>query len=301
MCSNENNFQVATTHHLFTFDIRKCSGNATQLTRTTHQFKTPPLIMDTLTESRSRTSTETFLAMTGSQADDLALCRMTRNHVVCTVERTPLRKIHTVNSAYEKLRERGLLHNTRMESTNSKDRAKRVTTGLRIYGRDSELYLLSQNCYGELFYQNISAHALDSYKEPEFTERHQKEWRKWLVNSSDKSTPRPMAATTVTNFNSIQTIFKYNMPLANEEDSLDDKKVYIPKWRRTIEQLSNYKDILAADLFALWNIRTLKSDDEKTDPKELVESWLCTALPSNRTVFSPDKPNKPTTLVDGFR
>lgn len=300
MCNNENNFQVATSHHLFTFDIRKCSGAASQLTRSTHQFKTPPLIMSSLCESRSRSSTESFLAVAGSWADDVSLCRMTRNHAVRTVERTPLRKILTINNSYEKLRERGLLHDTKMDLTSAKDRAKRVTTGLRLYNHDSELYLFTQNCYGELFYQNVNAQSPDFYEEPEFTDRHVNEWRNMLQISGGEDRSSQLVASTVTNFNSIQNVLKYNLPMANEEDQLDDEKTYIPKWRRSVEQLSQYKDILATDLLSVWSIRTLKSDEDKADPKQLVESWLNTATPTHRPpVFV--SPNKASMLGDGFR
>lgn len=274
ICDDDNHFQVATTHNLFTFDVRKCTGAAAQLTRSTHLLKTPPLLMDTICIRNNRNMSDTLFALGGSLADDIVVSAQSKNHIDNTIQRMSMQKILTVNNSYDKLRENGMLHDTAQELMTCKDIAKYQNTGLKFYQNASDTFLFTQNCFGDLFYQNIDASPLENDKKPaDFTEDHLETWQHSLRNkiASEKLT---FSATTVTNFNSLQNLLKYEMPM----ESKVDVSSHIPRWRKTIDELSVYKDVLTADLFSIWSIKTTRGIEEKANREDIVQSWLNTTV-----------------------
>lgn len=283
MSDHENHFHVATTHNLFTFDIRKCTGAAAQLTRSTHQLRTPPMVMDSACLSSGRAVSETLFAVAGSLADDIAITHMIKNHVENTMHRTPMRKIPSVINSYDKLRENGALHDTLLELMSCKDLAKRQITGLRIHDKDMNVFLLQQNCFGEIFYQNISTCSESTYEKPEFTHDNLELWKRTMCNKTPDEKSKKFTATTVTNFNSMQFLLKYDMPIESDESPVGDDLAHVPRWRKSVDELAQYKDILTADLLNVWSIKTGRFGEEKQDREELVNTWLNSSrMPANR-------------------
>lgn len=281
MSENENNFHVATTHNVFTFDIRKCTGAAAQMTRATHQLKTPPLIMNSACLSSGRSITETLFAVAGSLADDVTITHNIKNHVENTMHRAPMRKIPNVINSYDKLRENGVLHDTQVELMSCKDIAKRQNTGLRIYDNDTNLFLFTQNCFGEIFYQSLSTSAQSTYEKPEFTHENVEVWQRVLGNAVPSGRASKFPATTVTNFSSMQHLLKYDMPIEDDDCPMGDDLAYVPRWRKPVDDLAQYKDMLTEDLLGVWSIKSGRLGEGKQDREELVNTWLNATTKSN--------------------
>lgn len=274
---SENYFQVATTHNLFTFDIRKCAGVAAQVSRSTHQLKTPPLMMHSICTTMGRSTNESLIAMAGSLADDISVGHQIKNFPENTRASISPQKVLSVIDSYGKLQDHGILYGTNLMGKSSKDLAKRLNTGIRLFEKECNIFLFTQNCFGEIFYQNISTHPANDDEHIEFTSENLQAWQNAL--DMHQSKPTTFTATTVTNFNSISNILKYNLPKVEDEEEETETDQHVYKWQKTVDELADYKDILASDLLSVWNVRSTRDASDKPDPEEIVNNWL--SVPEN--------------------
>lgn len=263
---NENNLYVATTHHMFVFDVRFGMETNNQLARYTHQMKTPPMAIDgSGGGATGTTANERLIAMSGTFSDDIVLIQHTKNKNDEERTNSLPQKILSINDSCTYLRRNGL----REVAECFEEPNKKVNIGTRFYRKDSKLYLLTEKASSDLFYQEIMS-------EEDFVNRGRDEDKPMenLEPILKKKMPKkPFKATTVTNFKSMRNILKYNLPNDVDEAFDRDASTRSERWQQSIERLGSYKDMLSADLLSIWQVDTLKLE-AKAESIELVDGWL---------------------------
>lgn len=280
--ANENNLYIATTHNLFVFDVRYGMESTNQLTRYTHQLKTPPFMIDASGGGATGFApNERLIALSGTFTDDLVVTQHAKiqNDKIRT-NNLP-RRIHSLTDTSRALRENGL----RLEADNLLSENRRISIGTRFLRKDSKLFLLSEKSSGEIFYQVVTED--DGQMEADIDD---KPFRNMDLRRERVSNEAKIHATTVTNFDSLKSILKYNLP--NENEILDTENPQPNNWQQSIEQLQSYKDMLSADLLSVWNEHISVSIAEKTDRSEYVTGWInTTSTPTPFEDYSNDGTN----------
>lgn len=278
--SNENNFYVATTHNLFAFDIRYGMESCNQLTRYTHQMKTPPYMLDASGGGASGCApNERLITLAGTFSDDISIVQHTKAENVKirshNIPQTPL----GLTDVCCQLRENGL----HMEADNLQMNKNRfVNVGTRFVRIDSNLFLLSEKSTGEIFYQEITSDAERLQQRVEFDNKLFRNQDFSMTNQRDDANsdaavdPDGAQVTTVTNFDSLKRIlnFKLNTPELDGEEVADIENPQPKKWQQSMEQLQSYKDMLSADLLSIWMDQQMPATEDKSDKTEFVSSWM---------------------------
>lgn len=127
--ADENNLYVSTTHNLFVFDIRHGVENNNQLTRYTHQMKTPPLMIDASGGGATGYApNERLIALSGTYGDDIVIAQ----HVKSPNHKLPRnnipQKVLGINDAYKMAKENGFQSNTK----NSSNKNQSINIGTRF-------------------------------------------------------------------------------------------------------------------------------------------------------------------------
>lgn len=259
---NENNLYVSTTHSLFVFDIRYGMESGNQLTRYTHQMKTPPLIIDASGGGATGCApNERLIALSGTFTDDIAIAQHIKSQNYKVRNNNIPQRIRCLSDAYKILQENGL----QSEANNLYNDNRSINIGTRFIRINSKLYLLTEKSSGEIFYQQIT--------EDENQDDHEIDEKLFRnLDLSEKDEKKPSKVTTVTNFNCIKRILKYNLPTDMEIPDIENPKP--KKWKQPIEQLSLYTDLLTADLLSVWNEHELTTREDKTDKTEFVNGWI---------------------------
>lgn len=278
---DENNLYVATTHNLFVFDVRFGMESGNQLARYTHQMKTPPLMIDaTGGGATGYAPNERLIASAGTFSDDIAIAQHIKSQNNKLRNNNIPQTILSMTDACRKLRENGL----QSEAANLLSKNRSINIGMRFARFDSNLFLLSEKSSGEIFYQKITQEEIEERQEQEIDE---KLFRNLDLNDENQIKSKQSQVTTVTNFDSIKRILKYNLP---EETSVPDTENPQPnKWQKSMEQLASYKDMLSGDLLHIWNEQQIPTTAEKTDKTELVSGWINKS--STGTIFANDNDN----------
>lgn len=261
--ANENNLYVTTTHNLFVFDVRYGMETGNQLTRYTHQIKTPPLMIDASGGGATGCApNERLIAISGTYTDDIAIAQHIKgqNHKVRS-HNIP-HKILSLTDACKKLQQNGL----QTEAKNIFTKNRSVNIGTRFARIDSGLFLLSEKSSGEIFHQKISCDEGQDIEDID-----DKLFRNLdLGGEKPKHSPK---VTTVTNLDSIKRILKFKF--ADNLNDIPDVENSAPKkWQQSMEQLQTYKDMLSADLLNLWNDQSIPAKEDKTDKTDYVSGWI---------------------------
>lgn len=261
--ADENNLYVSTTHQLFVFDIRYGMESGNQLTRYTHQMKTPPLMIDGSGGGATGCSpNERLIALSGTYTDDLAIVQHVKGQNDKVRHHNIPHKILGLTDASKQLRENGLLN----EAKNLLNKNRCVNIGTRFARIDSDLFLLSEKSSGEIFYQRITS---DEGQDNEDID--EKLFRNLDLGASDQ-TFKPKI-TTVTNFESIKRILKFKLP-EKDDEAFDVENAQPKKWQKTMEQLQSYKDMLSADLLNVWSDQSIPAKKDEADKTDYVSGWI---------------------------
>ncbi|XP_031618550.1 uncharacterized protein LOC116337797 [Contarinia nasturtii] len=264
--ANENNLYVSTTHNLFVFDVRYGMESGNQLTRYTHQMKTPPLMIDASGGGATGDApNERLIALSGTFTDDIVIAQHIKAQNNTLRHNNIPQRILCLSDAYKQLKENGL----QSESENLLNINRSINVGTRFARINSNLFLLSEKSSGDIFYQKIT---------PDFTHQRDREIDEKLFHNTDlsgKNETKDITVTTITNFDSIKRILNFKLP--NDTEALDTENPKPKKWQQTIEQLSAYKDMLSAELLTVWNEQELATKVDKTDKTEFVNGWISTS------------------------
>lgn len=257
----ENNLYVTTTHNLFVLDIRYGTESSNQLSRYTHQLKTPPMIIDGSGGGATGTiANERVIALSGTFADDIVIAQHTKsknNHKIRT-NNIP-QKIPCTIDIDSILNRNGFTK----EIDSSQQLNRKINIGTRFYRNKSKLFLLTERSSGELFYQEI-------VNEDDLSDEQHAD--KTICNFEMPRNIKQMEnnpkVTTVTNFRSLKNILKFNLP--SVEETFDISSSRLNRWQQPISKLSTYKDMLSDDLLRVWQINDSVPATERVN----ISSWL---------------------------
>lgn len=268
--ANENNVYVATTHNLLVFDIRNGKKGNGQVSRYTHQLKTSPFDLDASGGGISgNTANERLIVTAGNSSEDIVMNQhfKLKHKEKLFVNNLP-QKILTSGDSYNQSRRNGISIEIMDNLINPND----VNTGVRFLRKNSKLYLITQQSSGQLLYQQIQL-------KDKFSNNDERVNRNFHFNRElPQHKKRIYQATTVTNFSSLKRILGIKEPFDN--DKLANEKLPVSKWKKSIDQLSEYKDLLSTDLLAIWNIDLMRRNEDKPKGTEIVDRWLKTNLDS---------------------
>lgn len=147
-------------------------------------------------------------------------------------------------------------------------RIKSCNSGLTTISNKDAIFMFRQNTFGDIFQQEIRPNL-----KPFEDDHLQKSLINWsMIESKQKPA---LFATNIINMKPVFTLLKSNVQNIPETRSKQQEK-----WKRPINELNEYKDILAEDLLAPWNLISTQSelplqlDDDEATTKEKVAAWL---------------------------
>lgn len=260
--ASEHNVYVSTTHNLFVFDVRYGMESGNQLTRYTHQMKTPPMMIECWGGGATGCApNERLITLAGTFTDDITITQHIKSQNEKLRNHNIPQKMVSLSDACKKLRENGL----RSEAEKVFNVNRSINIGTKFVKMNSNLFLLSEKSSGEIFYQQITPDNIDD----QMHEIDDKLFRNLDLGHRNEN---PATVTSVTNFDSIKRVLNFNLP--NETDVPDVENPKPKKWQLSMEQLSAYKDILSNDLLSVWKEQQMATAAEKTDKTEFVNCWI---------------------------
>lgn len=260
---NENNLYVSTTHNLFVFDIRYGMESGNQMVRYTHQMKTPPLMIDASGGGATGFApNERLIALSGHFTDDISIAQHIKAQNLKIRNNNIPQKVLGMSDAYKKLRENGL----QSEASNLLNKNRSINIGTRFARMNGNLYLLSEKASGEIFYQQIRENQ-DGQENEEIDEKLFRN-----IDLGEENVVETPTITTVTNFDSIKRIMKYELMNDNEVPDIENPRH--KKWQLSIDQLSSYKDMLSSDLLNVWNDAQVTAVADRSNNNDFVRGWV---------------------------
>lgn len=258
----EHNLYIGTSHHLLVVDIRAGTKHQNQLTRYAHLLRTPPLMIDAVGGGPSgMIANERIASLTGTFSDDSVLINHTKAKAVFATVR-----VASINDTVAYLKRKGLL----AEAAKIKTPDNNVNIGSRLLRLKGKLYLFTHKSSADVFFQEIE--AKDPDEETSTTNYYENE-SKLLQNLTDGDTSKgKYEVTTVTNFNSLKNILKYEMPSAEELPDIQEAE-RAQRWQRPVANLHSFKDLLSSDLLAVWEVNSL-SGERQLESSTIVNGWL---------------------------
>lgn len=252
----EHNLYLGLTHNLFVIDVRYGTEGSNQLTRYTHQMKTPPLIMDAIGGGiAGATMNERLICTAGTMSDDIILTQHSKNRANKVQTNNIPQRVLSLSDIDSGMTEMGLQPDRKSINRN-------INAGACFMRFGAQLFLLSEKSSGEIFYQEIT-HELE--------DRPNIEKRYLQTNEQSHPTNDKIVATTVTNFDSLKRILTYKLHDGDSGHPTSKPN----KWQKSAEQLGSYKDMLSADLLGVWSERLQPvPTNNKADKAELVNRWI---------------------------
>ncbi|XP_055637558.1 uncharacterized protein LOC129776146 [Toxorhynchites rutilus septentrionalis] len=163
---------------------------------------------------------------------------------------------------------------------------QRFQCGSAIIVSSGHFHLLSQNSSGDIFHQQLTQDSTVSNASmvPDC-------FQSWLqqLNTHDDIEHKPIA-TDFKNLRSFRKILTCSS-LQPKSDLRPTNHFFKkrPRWQQPVEQLHQYKDLLAGDMLAIWGFRPdvtknrRPSTDDTINPTDRVFKWLDTAVDTDAT------------------
>lgn len=256
---DEHNLYVGLTHNLFVIDVRYGTESSNQLTRYTHQMKTPPFVIDAIGGGiTGATMNERVICAAGTLSDDIVITQHSKNQRDKARTNNMPQRVYSPADVDCAMSEQGIPPERQSINRNFNVGACFIRIG-------SQLYLLSEKASGEIFYQEVTHET-----------EHRPNIEKRLLHRTDATheTNDNIIATTVTNFDSVKQILTYKLP-ADSSDSTNFDNPKPNRWQKSYDQLASYKDMLSADLLNVWSERIQPSTtSNKADKTDLVNRWI---------------------------
>lgn len=255
---DEHNLYVGLTHNLFVIDVRYGTESSNQLTRYTHQMKTPPFVMDAIGGGiTGATMNERIICAAGMHSDDIVLMQHSKNQGDKVRINNMPQRVYSLADMDRAMQLEGI----------QPPRApinRGVNVGACFVRAGSRLFLLSEKASGALYYQEITH---EGEERPNIDKRY-------LHNTDEcDDENEEIVATTVTNFDSMKRILTYRLPDDVGLSEFDNPKPN--KWQKSYDQLASYKDMLSTDLLNVWSDRIRPTTSNNMAEKaELVNRWI---------------------------
>ncbi|XP_065087281.1 uncharacterized protein LOC135709009 [Ochlerotatus camptorhynchus] len=156
-------------------------------------------------------------------------------------------------------------------------------SGLAMLVDSDRTHLLLQTSFGDIFHQQV----IDEHDESNANEIPTL-YHSWMLklNTLNDEQPRPLATDfkSFHGFKKILTCTNIDPPIVSEHPDNPFRKRL--RWKQTVEQLHQYKDLLAPGMLSIWGYRPdvtrekqkrrRLSTDEPMDVTDRVASWLDT-------------------------
>ncbi|XP_058453540.1 uncharacterized protein LOC131431697 [Malaya genurostris] len=177
-----------------------------------------------------------------------------------------------------------------------KRRLQLFHSGIALIVDADHFHMLLQNSFGDIFHQRIveNPNELNAREIPA-------RFHSWNDELNSFNVSQPPAATDFKNLRGFKRIFTCSaqQPVNNVPETTDDTFHKRPRWQQTIEQLHEYRDMLASDMLAIWDFRPnvarakrRLSTEEPINVTERISIWL---------EETPELPSIPELLDDSVK
>lgn len=205
---------------------------------------------------------------------------------ICNFSKVPPKRFATVNLPRKPWTIQEAFHLARRKgkcifpAANLKQRVQLFHSGLAILVDRERFHLFLQNSCGDVFYQQVIP-ASDSTNSEEIPAIYHSLMLK--LNHKSSFVPKATDFKNLRGFKKILTCTKLNPPIGPEP--LDTPFHRRPRWKQTVEELHQYKDILAQDMLQIWGFRPdvtreaerrRLSTEEPMDVTDRISHWLDT-------------------------
>ncbi|KZC10848.1 PREDICTED: uncharacterized protein LOC107189068 [Dufourea novaeangliae] len=253
---------VASYHNVLMCDKRSPKQCVQQ--KWTHQFKSPPLLGQTI----DREGTE-FIVLTS---------QVPTESIIILNTWTSSETSHSFNFPFTPPHVTKTLNESQLQGMSLnpylRNRFELCNVGSALIKNEAEnIFLFLQNSVGDMYYQCITHEAiLDKYS-PINCKSYciLNNWENAV--SSQAETIVPLTVSEKSNMQHVYECFT-NRKLRLKYKKRDSDDYYVPSWKQSLEKLNCYMDILAPELLAVWEICEEVPLPLTAAPHQKVLSWL---------------------------
>lgn len=265
---HKNLLYVAGNHNLFSYDVRMFN-QIQPLQRWTHGMKSTPHLMDVGIHDNKE-----IIILASPLHDELRLIVNTHNEnddkkclndILAQSFHLPWKPPTVADSLISSQLQGKMLKPDKYLSK----RIKSCNAGLALIPNNTSLHIIWQNSFTDIFQQQIRPNF-----EAFCNEYAHSSLSNWSLLKS-KTAP-PLFATNIINMKPV-----FNLLKADIQEMPKTKKTQNEKWRRPLDKLTKYKDVLAQDILAPWNLVSGPIDNipsqletSEASTKEKVSAWL---------------------------
>lgn len=276
-----NLVHIASSHILYTFDYRKLKE---PIVRWTHQLYKPPVMLTT-----ENYELQEVICAASYKVGDVKIF----NTDGTAVSLHPYRP-SSITTTYNELRENGLF----LTSDDIKERVNASVTGVALISdpKFSSMKLFSQNCYGDVFVNNMSCFREPSVSVgniPDPAERFQL-WEEFIRDPLNPNKEYSVKERIDNHWLKIDDVVRFrNLPKYLNDDTLVEvndlrnldanrsNSASKPKWQFSIETARECDDIIAKEIMLHWDDvddaeeeMELNEDEEHKIGADKVSQWL---------------------------
>ncbi|XP_058822298.1 uncharacterized protein LOC131683908 isoform X2 [Topomyia yanbarensis] len=160
-----------------------------------------------------------------------------------------------------------------------KRRVELFHSGIAFIIDSNNFHMLLQNSIGDIFYQRIIQDPNESNAQQIPTLFHS-----WMLQLNSINISQPGTATDFKNLRGFKRIFtcsNHRQTENPEPPAADGAFRRRPRWQQTVEQLHEYRDLLASDMLSIWGFRPdvtgakrRLSQDVPINVTERISHWL---------------------------
>ncbi|XP_043669671.1 uncharacterized protein LOC122629877 isoform X1 [Vespula pensylvanica] len=280
---------VGTNHNLLLCDNRFPKECVRQ--KWTHQFRSIPLLLPTINRNE-----EEILVLSSSLAGESSVILNTWTYESSHSYNLPI----TLPSIMETLNEaqlQGLCLDPYL-----KNRLELCNAGSTLLtNQKGDVFFFIQTSIGDVFYQCITHEDIldKNFEIKEKTVSALNAWEHALMTQDDSIAPLSMSSKC--NMKHVYKSFTNKQLQLDRHEEIDD--TLDQNWRKSIEELGSYEDILAPELLAVWGISEQVSISLSATPHQKVLNWLETtndkadSLPSQEDMEYMDTPVNTQELI----
>ncbi|XP_015190954.1 PREDICTED: uncharacterized protein LOC107074221 isoform X1 [Polistes dominula] len=251
---------IGTYHNLFLCDNRSPKKCVTQ--KWTHQFRSTPLLLSTINRNK-----EEILVLSSPLAAESSMILNTWTYESPHSYHLP-KTLPSIKETLNDAQLQGLCLDPYM-----KNRLELCKAGSTLVtNQKGDVFFFVQTSIGDVFYQCIT-HEDILDKNSEIKVRAISALNAWEHALMTQDNPiAPLTMTSQCDMKHVYKSFKNRHLQLDQHEELDD--TFDQSWRKSIEELNSYEDILAPELLAVWGISEQVSISLSATPHQKVLNWL---------------------------
>lgn len=269
-----NLMYIGTYHKLFGVDLRfvkKSKIEMSSVIRWTHQLKSPPLMIRTDNNQQE----EEIILLASPIVGDLKICVTSKNDQMQQISNYLPYKPYSIHNSFRDAQKNGYCIDP---YSMIKRRVKLCNQGISLMCTDDKNFIYTQNSAGDIFQQYFGDEQND---DDDFSLL----MNDWMMETKDETIVRQHATEIINMKTMLIPLMQKKLKDKDTEtfegvETVTKKTRKRPRWQRTVNELSLYKDALANDLLAIWGFETNTDVDQalntldKTQPTDKVSEWL---------------------------